>query len=461
LCSLEPDFSEFSIRKLACDPDENQLSELRKTTVSIAENDISTVIYTSGSTGRPRGVMLSHKNLVSNIKSVLAISPLSTGQVAASFLPISHVFERVLVWTYLAAGVNVYFLDNQSLTLSLLKKIRPHFFSAVPRFLEKMHGAILNFKEKSNPVSRKILGWAMAVGEHFPSKGVEQISFRYGLKLWLADWLVFRVWRRQLGGRVIGIVVGASALQPKLARLFSAAKIPIREGYGLTETSPVVSFNRFEPGGNLFGTVGLAVPGVEIRIGEAVTEHEGEIEVRGANVFSGYLNLAAETAAHFTADGWLKTGDVGTFVHKKFLKITGRKREIFKTSSGKFVAPQLIENQLVTSNFIQNSFVFGLNKPSVGALILPDFEALKIWCEKNRVHWTAPQFMVINPKVERLFEEILENFNEKWEPHQRIRHWKLLFEPWSEHSGELTASLKLRRNFLLEKFAEEIDEIYK
>jgi long-chain acyl-CoA synthetase len=319
---------------------------------------------------------------------------------------------------------------------------------------------IVGFKEKTNPFFGKILDWAIGVGERFPSKGVEAISVGFQLKLWLADLLVFRRWRRSLGGRIEGIVVGASALQPRLARLFSAAKIPIREGYGLTETSPVLTFNRFEPGGNYFGTVGLPVPGVEIRISAPNDAHEGEIEVRGPNVFMGYLNQPTETAAMFTDDGWLKTGDVGTFAHRRFLKITGRRKDIFKTSSGKFVSPQFVENQLVTSDFIENALVIGLNKPMVTALILPDFGTLEKWCATQKIHWTAPQFMVINPKVERFFQKIIDEKNEQLASHERIRAHRLLFEKWSPETGELTPTLKTRRPFLMEKFKEEISELY-
>lgn len=465
--SFEPTDGVENWENLACEPSESDQSEIRNRQSEIKETDLATIIYTSGTTGQPKGVMLSHANLVSNIKAILAVAPLTEGNVVASFLPMSHVFERMMSLASISAGCNVYYLDNQSLTLAELKKIRPHFFATVPRFLEKMHGVILGHRERVNPFFGKILDWAIGLGERFPSKGFEAVTPDYYLRLWLADLFVYRRWRRSLGGRVRGIVVGAAALQPKLARLFSAAGIPIREGYGLTETSPVVAINRFEPGGNYFGTVGMAVPGVELRLSNQngpafaeATAGEGEIEVRGPNVFMGYLNRPEETAAHFTEDGWLKTGDIGTLVHKRFLKITGRARDIFKTSSGKFVAPQFVENQLIATGFIENALVIGLNRPSVAAIILPDFGALKNWCAGQKIHWTGPQFMLLNPKVERFFEKIISEKNDELAAHERVREYRLVHEPWSAETGELTPTLKLRRDFLMEKYAGLVREMY-
>ncbi len=445
---------------LCCAPSDFEQEQIAEARENTAASTLATIIYTSGTTGLPKGVMLSHANLVSNIKSVLAIAPLRPGDVVASFLPLSHVLERMMSLTAMTAGCQLYYFDSQSLTLGELRKIRPHFFTAVPRFLEKMHSVILGYRERVNPFFGKMLDWAIGLGERFPSKGFEAVTPDYHLRLWLADLFVYRRWRRSLGGRVRGIVVGAAALQPKLARLFSAAGIPVREGYGLTESSPVVSLNRWEPGGNHFGTVGIAVPGVEIRLANQTESGDGEIEVRGPNIFSGYLNRPEETEERFTPDGWLRTGDVGTIVHKHFLKITGRASEIFKTSSGKFVSPQFVENQLIATGFIGNAMVVGLNRPVVGAVILPDFEALEMWCASQKIHWTAPQFMLLNPKVERFFQKLVSEANENLAAHERIRHHRLVHENWSAETGELTPTLKLRRPVLMEKYVKLIEEMY-
>jgi long-chain acyl-CoA synthetase len=265
-----------------------------------------------------------------------------------------------------------------------------------------------------------------------------------------------------MGGRIRYVAVGAAALQPRLGRLFSAAGIDVREGYGLTETSPVISFNRFEPGGVHFGTVGIPAPGVEVRIGEERDEDgNGEVEVRGPNVTSGYLNLPEDSAERFTVDGWFRTGDLGRFEYKRFLKITGRKSEVFKTTTGKFVAPAYVEQQLVTSPYISQALVLGLNRPFVGALIVPDFHQLEAWCAENKVHWTSPQYMVLNPKVEKFFRQEIEKINEeKLGTVERIRAFHLLFEPWTAENGLLTPTLKLRRDMLSKKYSVEIENTF-
>ncbi|HMR44863.1 MAG TPA: AMP-binding protein, partial [Saprospiraceae bacterium] len=301
--------------------------------------------------------------------------------------------------------------------------------------------------------------WAVGLARDFP--GHREISLNYNFKIWLADLLVFRKWRKALGGKVEGVMVGAAALRQDLCRMFAAAKIPVREGYGLTETSPVVSFNRFEPGGVRFGTVGIPVPGVEVKIEDADENGAGEIWVKGPNVMMGYFKKPEETAAAITPDGWLKTGDVGRFVEKKFLEITDRKKDIFKTSDGKYVSPQRLETQLKSSPFIEQCLVTGYRRPFVAALLAPNFTVLRQWCEVNKVHWTSPQFMVINPKVEKKMQAEIDRLNEGLSNHERIRKFTLLHESWSAESGELSSTLKNRRPVLEERFREEIEKMYK
>ncbi len=452
---LQNDFYNFVFE--ASEEEKKSIAFLKK---SIKPEDLATIIYTSGTSGEPKGVMLSHYNLVSNIKSILPLVPFMHGKTTLSFLPLSHIFERTITFAYMAIGANIHYTGGIEHLEVCLKSARPHYWSAVPRVLEKMYDKIIERREKSNFVARWLIDFALRVGEDFEGRHKEDVFKQ--CRRFFADILVYRVWRKSLGGRVKGVMVGAAALQPRLSRLFSAAKIPIREGYGATETSPVVAFNRFEPGGSLFGTVGMAVPGVEIKIdiNEDYGNAEGEILVKGPNVMMGYFNKVEETADVFTEDGWYKTGDIGHFVHKHFLKITDRKRDFFKTSTGKFISPQVIENQLKTAVFIDQCMVFGLGKPHVVALIVPNFGVLKEWCEANKVHWTAPQFMVINPKVEQFYKKLIAQLNENLEPFEHVKNFHLCYEEWSVGTDELTPTLKIRRRIITDKFKLVLEKLY-
>ncbi|MBL7807150.1 MAG: long-chain fatty acid--CoA ligase [Saprospiraceae bacterium] len=447
---------------LACDPDEHLAGKIKYYREGIQEDQLATLLYTSGTTGMPKGVMLTHKNIVSNVKSVLAIVPLGPESLAVSFLPMSHILERMVCFTYQAAGTAIWFADSVERLPRILQEVRPHFISAVPRVLERMYERLLEERNRGGKLKKKILDWAIALGERFPYSGGQAMPLDYRLKRWLADVLVFRQWRKRMGGRIRNIVVGAAALQPRLGRLFSAARIDVREGYGLTETSPVIAFNRFEPGGVHFGTVGIPAPGVEVRIStETDEEGNGEVEVRGPNVTQGYLNLPEESAERFTPDGWFKTGDLGRFEYKRFLRITGRKSEVFKTTTGKFVAPAFVEQQLVRSPFISQAMAIGLNRPYVAALIVPDFQQLEYWCQQNKVHWTAPQYMILNPKVQKLFRQELDQLNEtRLGPVEKVREFQLLHEPWTPENGLLTPTLKLRREVILKAFAAEVEKLF-
>lgn len=460
--SFEPVAGAVPWESLRAEPDAARLDEIKKHRDSVTENDLATLLYTSGTTGTPKGVMLTHTNIVSNVKSVLTIVPVNPRVTAVSFLPLSHILERMVTYVYQASGTPVWFADSLERLPETLREVRPHFFTAVPRILERSYERLLERRSQSGFFGKKILDWAMALGERYPFAGKTGMPPDYRIKLFIADLLVFRRWRRAMGGRVRGIAVGAAALQPRLGRLFSAAGVDVREGYGLTETSPVVSFNRFEPGGVHFGTVGIPAPGVEVRIADADENGEGEIQVRGPNVMQGYWNLPAETAERFTPDGWLKTGDLGRFEHKRFLKITGRQSEVFKTTSGKFVAPAYVEQQLLRSPFIDQCMAVGLNQPFVGALIVPNFEQLEAWCRENKVHWTAPEYMILNPKVEKLFQEEIERLNEAHlGPIEKVRAFHLLAEAWTPQNGLLTPTLKLRRRELAARYEKQIAEMFK
>lgn len=451
----------LSWNDLARDPDEHDRGRIQFLRDSVQQDDVATLLYTSGTTGQPKGVMLTHANIVSNIKSVLAIVPVGPEVVTVSFLPLSHIFERMVTYVYLSAGTPVWYVDALEHLPQVLQEVRPHFFTAVPRILERMYERLLEERNKSGVFYRKILDWAIRLGERYPYSGERGMPVDYFLKRLLAELLVFRFWRKKMGGRIRYIAVGAAALQPRLGRLFSAAGIDVREGYGLTETSPVIAFNRFEPGGVHFGTVGIPAPGVDVRIAEPDETGAGEIEVKGLNVMAGYYELPDETAERFTPDGWFKTGDLGKFEFKRFLKITGRKSEIFKTTSGKFVAPAFVEQQLVTSPFISQAMVVGLNQPFVAALVVPNFAYLENWCQENNVHWTSPQFMVLNPKVEKLFHKEIAGINtERLGAVEKVRTFHLLHEPWTAENGLLTPTLKLRRDVLTRQFQAEIAQMF-
>ncbi len=456
--SFEPLHTTTPWDTLRREPDTGRIEAARQ---NVQASDLATLLYTSGTTGSPKGVMLTHANIVSNVKAVLAIVPVGPTLTAVSFLPLSHIFERMVTYVYQAAGTPVWYVDSLDRLPETLREVRPHFFTAVPRILERSYERLLERRHQAGFLGKKIFDWAIALGERYPFAGNYAMPPGYRLKLFIADLLVFRRWRRAMGGRVKSIAVGAAALQPRLGRLFSAAGVDVREGYGLTETSPVVSFNRFEPGGVHFGTVGIPAPGVEVRIAEPNEMGDGEVELRGPNVMAGYWNLPDETAERFTADGWLKTGDLGRFEHKRFLKITGRKSEIFKTTTGKFVAPAFVEQQLLHSRYIDQCIVLGLNQPHAGALIVPNFSELEAWCLENKVHWTAPEYMILNPKVEKLFRREIDHINAEYlGTIEKVQTFQLLAEPWTAQNGLLTPTLKLRRLAIQERFEKAIAGLF-
>lgn len=445
--------------ELLAEPSKQEIAELERRKNAIDKNDLAIIHYTSGSTGTPKGVMLSHRNVVSNIKAIMTLVPIDYRKEALSFLPLSHIFEHMVTYFYMAAGTTVWYSQNLEDILADFRTVRPHFFTAVPRILEKMHDKALEERNKAGALGRKIFDLAFKWGKNYDP--FENLSPVFWLRHRLFDLLIYRRLRKMLGGRVEGIVVGSAALQTQLARLFCAAGLRVREGYGLTETSPVVAFNHFEPGLFRFGTVGIPVPGVEVKIDQPDENGEGEILVKGPNVTLGYLNLPEETQAVLTPDGWLRTGDSGRFEHRHFLKITGRIRDFFKTTSGKFVVPQRVENLMEQSPYIRQCMVTGVNRPYVSALIVPNFTMLEQWCAENKVHWTAPQYMALNPRVLKFMENEVQSLNQSIEPHERVHQFTLLHEEWSLQGGELSLTMKKLRTVLTMKFSKEIEAMYK
>ena len=433
--------------------------DLEAMRTAVQENDLSAIIYTSGTTGIPKGVMLSHYNIVSNLRAIVPILPVYPGKIGMSFLPFSHVLERMAIYTYLAAGASVYLPVDRDNIANALLEVRPHLLTAVPRILEKMYDQALAERARRGWLGRKVMDWALVLGRQYTGRSGLKLLYRFQLAA--ARLLVFNVMKRRLGGRVEGILVGAAWLQPELGRLFGAMGIKVREGYGMTETSPVVTMNQFKPGLFSFGTVGLPVPGVEVRIDQPDENGEGEILVRGPNVMQGYYKQPEATQLVLDNEGWLRTGDVGKWKKKRFLQITDRKKDIFKTSSGEYIAPQALENHFKQSQFIEQILVIGFQKPYITALIKPSFETLEVWAKGQKIHWTSAPYMVHNIKVRQKIDSEIQRLNAGLPNYQSIRAFHLTHEEWTVESGLLTYTMKPVRARILERFGKEISGMYK
>ncbi|XQP84822.1 MAG: AMP-dependent synthetase/ligase [Candidatus Pollutiaquabacter aromativorans] len=428
-------------------------SRLESVRASIGSGDLATILYTSGTTGTPKGVMLSHANIISNVEATEHLPPVDHRHRALSFLPLCHSYERMLTYLYMYLGVSIYYAESMDKIADNLKEVKPDVFSTVPRLLEKVYDRILAKGKEAPAVKRALFFWALNLGLRFEFGGKN--GTWYESQLSLARKLVFSKWREALGGNVKAIVSGGAALQPRLARVFWAAGIPVLEGYGLTETSPVIAVNNFEPDGAAIGTVGPVIFNCEVKFAE-----DGEILCKGPNVMLGYYNRPDLTAEVIDADGWFHTGDIGMMQDGKHLKITDRKKEIFKTSGGKYIAPQALENKFKESQFIEQIMVIGENRNFPSALIVPAFAHLQKWCELHEIPWTDPATMIRNPQViDRLGKEVAE-LNASFAQYEQVKKFELLAKEWTMDSGELTATLKLRRKIIAEKYKEQIERIY-
>ncbi|HMV15131.1 MAG TPA: long-chain fatty acid--CoA ligase [Chitinophagales bacterium] len=428
------------------------VADIKAISDTVDEKDLATLIYTSGTTGTPKGVMLSHQNIVSNVLTVRAELPIEAGHVALSFLPLCHIFERMVIYTYLHTGANVYYSDIDTLK-DKLGTVRPHFFTTVPRLLEKVYEGIVNKGLALTGLKKKLFFWALEMADKYDYDQKPSFTFK------IADKLIFSKWREGLGGRIMGIVTGSAACPLKMARVFSAAGIPIREGYGLTETSPVLTFNRFAEGGAMLGTVGMPIKDVEIKIAE-----DGEILAKGPNIMMGYYKEVEKTNEVLTEDGWFSTGDVGTFVTNnagnKFLKITDRKKELLKTSGGKYVAPAPIESKFRENFFIEQIMVIGESKKFVSALIVPAFPVLEQFATENDITFASRDELIANPKVQAKYQSIIDEVNPNFSHIEQIKKFKLLKSEWTPETTELTPTMKLKRKVINEKYNKEIDSIY-
>lgn len=425
---------------------------------NILPTDTLCILYTSGTSGTPKGAVLTHQNIVSNIKSLLPLFPINPGDKTLSFLPFSHIFERTSCYAYMAFGANIYFSQRLETVNLDFRSVQPVFCTTVPKTLERMYEILEEKRQQRKGLERMFVKWAMRVGEQFKSE--KRKGFLFGTKLFIARVLVLYRWRSALGGKLKFMIVGAAALRPEIGRLFSAAGVLMLSGYGMTEASPFITVNRPEPGMNKFGTVGLPGPGVEIKLDNPNENGEGEILVRGPNIMQGYFNRPELNAEVFTADGWFRTGDIGKMVNKRFLAITDRKKDIFKTSSGIYVAPQELEGLLKSSPFISQAMVHGFNKPFVVAVLVPHFVLLQAWCDEQSIHWTSPQFMVHNIKVIQKFQQELDRLNQTLPNYKKVQKFILSETEWTTDSGELTTSLKMIRARLLDKHQSEIEKLY-
>ena len=427
---------------------------------SITENDILTILYTSGTSGIPKGVVLTHGNMVSNILASMTIFPLKTSEAVLSFLPFSHILERSVCYAYIASGVSLYFSRDRDSLVHDLQTVRPIFCTMVPRVLEKLYSYVHKELLGKNPIKRFLMKQALAIAKNYtPSLFLFDTGFWYSLKLFFVRLWVLNKWRKGLGGKLEYIAVGAAAMNPEISRFFQAANITICEGYGMTETSPLISINRFQKGMNRFGTVGIPLPHVQVKI-DAENGEAGEIWVKGPNVMREYYKNPEMTEGVFTDDGWFKTGDVGLFVEGKFLKITDRKKDIFKTSSGKYIAPQPLENHFKTSPYIQQCLIIGFNRPFVTALIVPNYALLENWCAQESIHWTAPEYMIHNIKVRTLLQKEVDKRNKDLPNNERLRDFVLCPKEWTTETGEMTMSFKPLRDVLQKQYAKEIHKMY-
>lgn len=432
---------------------EEDIRKMEEAASKIENSDLATIIYTSGTTGVPKGVMLTHNNILSNVLDSMPCFPPGENMKTLSFLPLNHIFERMVIYLYMFKGISVYFAESLETISDNLKEVKPHLFTTVPRLLEKVYEKIMAKGSELTGVKRRLFFWAHALAKKFEIN--KNLGWWYNFQLNLANKLIFSKWREALGNEVICIVSGGAACPVKLIRIFTAARIIIMEGYGLTETSPVISVNRYEVKDRMIGTVGPLIANVDVKIAE-----DGEILCKGPNIMLGYYKNPEATAEVMEDGVWFKTGDIGTMVGGKFLKITDRKKEIFKTSGGKYVAPVAVETRMKESIYVESIMVIGAGKKFVSALIVPSFENLNKWAAKNNVSTDSRETLLKNEKVNQLYHSEVERLNGGLNHVEQVKKFTLLPVEWSIDSGEMTPKLSLKRKTILEKYQVQIDQMY-
>ena len=434
--------------------DEASIASVQEIKANITGDHLATIIYTSGTTGHPKGVMLSHRNILSCAMLAKESFPFPDNPSlrALSFLPLNHIFEKCISYVYLFSGISIYFAEGMEMIGQNIKEIKPHIFMTVPRLLEKVFEKINKTGQQLKGVQKKVFDWSIRVGEQYDNRKWKSPLYKAELKL--ARKLVFSKWQEALGGEILYIITGGAACPQRLLRIFNAAGIPVYEGYGPTENSPVISVNRHVRNENMIGTVGPVMDGLEFRL-----EADGEICVKGPTVMQGYYKKPELTAATIV-NGWLHTGDIGALVEGMFLKITDRKKELFKTSGGKYVAPQPIENKLKELDIIEQALIVGAEQKYVGALIVPQAEALKLWTEKNNLPYNNLEQAIALPEVKKLYKDHIQKINQTLSATEQIKKHMLLSKSWGIDSGELTPKLSVRRKVVMQKYKDSIDKLF-
>lgn len=435
--------------------DKSNQDEVEKLKDSVKAEDLATLIYTSGTTGRPKGVMLSHNNIVSDVLSSALRVPFETGAyVALSFLPVCHIFERMILYLYQYYSVSVYFAESIEKISDNLKEVKPHVITAVPRLLEKVYDKIIAKGTALGGIKQKLFYWAVELGLEFEPYGAN--GWWYETKLSLARKLIFSKWKEGLGGNIELIVSGSAALQPRLARVFAAAEIPVMEGYGLTETSPVIAVNDMRNHGFKVGTVGKVIKNVEVVIAE-----DGEILTKGPNLMMGYFKEPEKTSEAIDENGYFHTGDIGELDSEGFLKITDRKKEMFKTSGGKYVAPQIIENIMKQSRFIEQIMVIGDGEKMPAAFIQPNFEFVQEWAKRKNIDiGNTNEEMIKNPEVIARIQEDVDFYNQKFGNWEKVKKFELTPDVWSIEGDQLTPTMKLKRRNIKQTYKNLYNKIY-
>lgn len=428
--------------------------QLEEAKAKVDRHDLATVIYTSGTTGTPKGVMLTHDNLTSNTKCLGRLFYVNEKTRFFSYLPLSHIFERQVVMAYMNLGATVYYAENMATILNDINEVKPHVFTTIPRLLEKVHATILLKGGKMKGTEKKIFDWAIQLGYEFSD--THHNPFLYNLKLLVADKLVYGKIRETLGNHIEVIILGGATIQPKISKLLTAMKMPVMEGYGLTETSPVIAVNSPVTKHIKIGTVGFPVDNVEVKISE-----EGEILVKGSTVMKGYFKSPETTAEVIDSEGFFHTGDKGLIDEEGFLRLTGRVKEIFKTSMGKYISPSLVENKMLESPFINSIMVVGEGQKFAAALIVPNFEQVRLWCKGQQLHFDNDIEMIQDKNVIGLFRKEVDTLNKSLGDYERVMRFELLPADFSAEKGEVTSTMKIRRNVIAEHYKAQIENLFR
>jgi len=432
----------------------NKLSQIEDIKKGIGENDLFTIIYTSGTTGNPKGVMISHKGILSNVQAIRFLAPFQKDWRALSFLPLNHVYERVINTLYLYHGVSIYYAENFETIGDNCREIHPQIFVAVPRILERVLEKICAAGNKLTGFKKKIFDLSIRLAEIYELNGKNGLWYEIQRKV--CDILVYSKWRAAIGGKIVCVVSGGAALNPRIERIFFCAGINLLQGYGLTETSVVISVNHFGKDNIRFGTVGPIVNNVEVKI----AEDDGEILMKGPSLMMGYYKNPEATAEVIDKDGWFHTGDVGVFVENKFLKITDRKKELFKSSSGKYISPVAIENKLKECRFIEQCMVVGEGQKFASAIIIPNMINFKEYCQSNNIPWEGNDVMIHNEELKKLINNHIKYVNSTLAPYEQLKRSQIINGHWTVESGEITPKLSLKRKVIKEKNQQVINKIF-